>query len=362
MRSKKRILVQGTACISLVSITLALLPPSPAQAAGEFQVHMSPTGTDTADGLSPVTAVKTLERVEQIIVTAQPTTDVEVRIGQGTYVAGQTTWSTYIPGHTITFMPVDYEYGEGFADIAGRPVFHGDGSGNTDTGGYWLVAMTPGATTGLRFYYLTVENYIHGLAIRGDYQTIDGYRVPVGPGANGNRVFGMVFRYLGSKWAPDDGHGAVVLANSSGNEVRNNIFRNLENQTTGIMHGLYIEHGAQNNVIVGNRFTDIFGAPVRIRNLVDGTDVYHNRFERTGSVTAGAYSEWFCGDYCVGQSPTSAHECASINGTFWENETISNYTGGNLPDTTISPGGLENAGGTGCPPLSGPRVTAWDNT
>jgi hypothetical protein len=340
--------------------TLILTPGSVAHAAEPFTVYMSSTGSDAADGSTASTAVVTLDRVEEIIRNSAPSTDVEVRITQGTYVAGQTNWDTFLPGHSITFMPIDYNYGEGIADIAGRPVFRGNGTGSKDHEGHWLYVHGDGNTR-LRFYYLTVESYINGIQINGGYATIDGYRIPTGNGAHHNRIFGMVFRYLGSKWVHDDGYGAVILANSAHNQVQNNIFRNLENATNGIIHALYIEHGAADNEVVGNKFTDISGAPVRIRNRVNGTDVHGNQFTRTGTTGAGAYSEWFCGNYCVTQNPASSRECSSINGTFWNNTVNDTYAGLELPHTTLSPSGATNTGGGLCPPLAGPRVTAWDN-
>jgi len=48
-------------------------------------------------------------------------------------------------------------------------------------------------------------------------------------GANHNRVFGMMFREIGSKHnTAGIGYAGVVLANSSDNEVRNNHFEYLE--------------------------------------------------------------------------------------------------------------------------------------
>jgi hypothetical protein len=138
---------------------------------------LDPAGSDTNSGLSVSAPVKTLARAHAVLTAAQPQTYVEVRIKQGTYTAPTTTWTYIVPGHTVNFMPTDYEYGDGVDDIAGRPVFRGNG-----TAGYWLRGKMPdtmpqGGDGGLRFYYLRAERYSEGgIALAGRYQTVDGLR------------------------------------------------------------------------------------------------------------------------------------------------------------------------------------------
>jgi len=78
---------------------------APAVAAGLQTIYMSPSGSDSASGATSATAVQSLERVEQIVASGPVDQDVEVRIAGGTYVASQTVWQTYRPGHTISFLP-----------------------------------------------------------------------------------------------------------------------------------------------------------------------------------------------------------------------------------------------------------------
>jgi hypothetical protein len=344
---------------ALLAVVASLLVASPARAAVVLTVWVSASGSDANDG-SQASPVLTIARVQDILRTADPDGDVEVRIDQGTYVAGQTTWD-YYNGHTITFMPDDYEIGEGVSGIAGRPVFAPDGSA-----GYWLVAKIPTSYQGgdltakLRFYYLHVEGYGQGgLMFYGRTSVVDGFRVP-GSGLDGNVVVGMFFTELGSAWGTGLGYGGVSLSNSSGNWIGNNHFRDLENvapSAAGI-HGIYALHGSGGNTVAGNAFHTISGHPMRTRNQSNGNNVYGNVFTATGAV---GYSEWFCDAACVAANPGSVLECASHSNVFHDNDLVSGYGGGTLGEYWLSPSGLTNPGPAGCPALPGDRATVYGN-
>lgn len=175
----------ATVCLlAVAALSVTVVPErTEALAVAEpvFTVYMAPPsagGSDSNNGLTRGAPVASLHRVHEVLKAARPTTDVEVRIEQGTYtVPPMGNWYFYVPGHTVTFLPIDYQYGEGISGIAGRPVFRNvrraDG---TYPRGYWLHARrgAPGAplynggTSGLRFYYLQVEHYsAGGLAIDG---------------------------------------------------------------------------------------------------------------------------------------------------------------------------------------------------
>ena len=323
----------------------------PLLAADTFTVYMSPTGQDTNDGLTTGTAVRTLARVKAILAATTPDSDVEVRITQGTYQAAATSWTFYVPGHTVTFLPIDYDYGAGTAP-AGRPVFTGAGAAS-----YWMNLRLPsgssGATTGLRFYYLQVERYaLGGININGGYVTnSQGFRVPSGTGLNGNTFIGNVFRYMGSKHNPVFGYAGLVLANSSNNVVQKNNFQYLENTgaQNGLIHGVYVEHGSSNNLFTLNNFLWVSGDAAHTRNRAYNNDFHDNRFERT-SVSTGFYGEWFCDGTCI-NLPDNPKECASRNNLFIGNTLVSGYNGGSMPTVFLAPPGNKYPGGSGCPSL-----------
>jgi hypothetical protein len=327
-----------------------------------FSVYLDPGGSDVADGRTPGTAVKTLNRAQAILTAAAPESEVEVRIGQGRYVAPQVTWRFYVPGHRVSFLPADYEEGDGIGDIAGRPVFESDGSA-----GYWFTARLPtghpGGATNLRFVYLQVEDYSSGgLQFYGGIKTNeDGISVPATEGVDGNAVYGMMFRDLGSAHNPASvGYGGINTWNSSGNRIENSHFVANENAgaDAGLIHGIYFAHYSQNNVVRGNRFERISGGPMRTRDDSNGND-FGNRFIRAGTAY---YSEWFCDSECVADNPGHARECASHANLFHENVLVSGYDGSRLPAWALTPPGIDYAGGTGCGNDGEPRVRTWGNT
>lgn len=348
----------------MMSVVGALASAAPARAAEVFVVYLSPTGSDGADGRTPATAVRSLVRAEEILRAAAPQTDVEVRIAQGTYVAPRTYWRYYVPGHTISFMPIDYEYGDGAADIAGRPVFRSDG-----TAGFWFSARLPsghsGGDTNLRFYYLQVERYSSGgLEFNGGTVTdSNGVRRPATAGVNRNTVFGMVFRELGTRYnSASTGYGGIDAVNSSDNLIENNHFLYNENagSDASLIHGVYLAHHSSRNVVRNNRFLRITGDPMRTRNDSNNNDIYGNTFERTGRYAY--YSEWFCDTACQASNPGNPRECASHGNVFHDNDTISGYAGGAVSLWELTPAGLDYAGGTGCTNDGQPRLRTYGNT
>jgi hypothetical protein len=325
-----------------------------------FQVYLSPTGVDANSGLSVAEPVRTLTRVQEVLRVAAPTTDVEVRIEQGVYVAPPTTWTFLVPGHTVTFLPIDYEHGGGADDIAGRPVFRGDG-----TSGFWLTAQLPaghpGGAVGLRFYYLQVDRYdLGGLKLDGGVTTAEGIRRPATSGHNGNVIIGMYFTRLGSRWAGiAHGYGGVDLVNSRDNLILENHFVRLENTGTGegLIHGVYLAHHSIANTIRGNRFEMISGDPIRTRNDSNDNEAFRNVFQRSGETAQ--YSDWFCDAGCA-RGNRGSRECASHGNAFWENEIVSGYSGSAISHWHVAPGDLDYAGGKGCNNDGQPRLRTSD--
>ncbi|MGH9630739.1 MAG: hypothetical protein ACRD7E_20690, partial [Bryobacteraceae bacterium] len=172
-----------------VILSVLLLPAAGVATAADpiFTVYMSPDGSDGNSGKNEKEPVRSLFRVQQVLVQNNPATDVEVRIKGGTYVAPpmrceqspEECWRFYVPGRTISFMPIDYEYGEGRGGIAELPVFrNARNPDGTYPAGFWFQPRLPtdknhplygGGASGLRFYYLQVEYYSSGgVSIYGD--------------------------------------------------------------------------------------------------------------------------------------------------------------------------------------------------
>ncbi|GAA3435155.1 right-handed parallel beta-helix repeat-containing protein [Kutzneria kofuensis] len=331
-----------------------------------FTVYLDPAGSDANNGLSTSTAVRTLARAQDVITAARPQADVQVRIKQGTYTAPTTTWTFVVPGHTVTFMPVDYQYGGGIDDIAGRPVFRGNG-----TAGYWFKGRMPDSATaggdgGLRFYYLQVQDYSEGgiaLAGRTTTDSATNLRVPADAGFNHNKVFGLEFVDIGSKWSSAGyAYGGVDLVNSSDNVVQNNHFVHLENAggDADLLHGVYLAHGSSRNVVSGNQFAYVSGDPVRVRNGSDDNDVYGNTLTRSGQ--RGLLSDWFCDTTTGCVSPGHPRECASHGNLFHDNDNVSGYDGSSISNWATIVGDLDYAGGAPCSLGGEARIRTWGNT
>ena len=319
-----------------------------------LRVYLDPGGSDSNDGTAPERAVRSLTAAQRVIAAARPGTDVEVRIQQGTYVATPVQWTTYVPKHTITFLPIDYEFGEGSGRVSARPIFRGDGRS-----GFWLRAIQQPADARLSFYFLQVEGYsAGGIAI--DAGSTQDARQKAAP-TNGNSIYGMVFSRLGSKHLRSGvGYGAIDLINSRDNIIQNNAFGYLENlggsAEENLVHGVYLSHHSSDNVIRDNRFYQISGDPIRTRDDSNENKVFGNTFTRTG---AGAYfSDWFsAGDHA--KKNGSPVECASHGNVFYDNKLNSGYRG-RIGVLWTSPLGPAYAG-SGCANDGQGRVRAWSN-
>ncbi|MEV0645486.1 right-handed parallel beta-helix repeat-containing protein [Phytomonospora sp. NPDC050363] len=238
-----------TALACLTAATLA--EPAPAQAAS-VTVHMSPSGSDSADGGS-ATPVKSLKRVKALL-TASSATTATIVVRAGTYYETATVAWNGVPQDLLSFRREGTQ----------RPVF--DGSRVTGTTRYW---MNSAGGPRLDVRELTVRNYRTG-ALRLD--------------TDGNTVRNMIFERIGNKYVPDGpGYAAVHLLGSSGNAIVNNIMRNLENtDCPGCVHGVYAANESSRNLLQGNTFSKVTGDPVRLRNGTDDNIVEANTFTTSG--------------------------------------------------------------------------------
>jgi hypothetical protein len=330
-----------------------------------FTVYMAPAGNDANDGLTPATAIATLVRAQAVLKEHEPSSDVEIRIAQGTYVSPPFhDWRFYVPGHTISFMPIDYQLGGGLP-AGGLPIFRNAKCGSIYCDGFWLQPRLPretsdplydGGTSGLRFYYLQIEYYSAGaISVFGDSERDvedETYNPPLrvrgSQGLNGNTFFGMQFRHLGSQWGGGTyGYGGIVLTNSSSNRIANNHFINIENASPngGYIHGLYITHFSSSNIVQQNRFEYISGDAVKFRNLSNFNIVEKNTFTRAGRTSY--YRGEFCDLQCAIDNKL-ARQCAEYHNRFFDNIIQSGYDGGSISTWSLSPEGLTNAGGAPC--------------
>jgi hypothetical protein len=360
-----------TAALLLAPIGLS----APAHAAGVFTVYVAPNGDDVANnGRSATSPMATLEGAQEIVRSAKPRTDVEIRIKPGTYVSDpKTIWTTYVPGHFISFLPVGYTFANHGRGVA-RPVFANKGEPGHRPDGNWLQAQSgPGLdSTGaarLRFFHLEVRGFQGGISFDGGTKRVQvagqqrkEYKKQ-GGGLNDNTVQGMAFRQIGNKDTGGKfGYGALILTNSSRNQIRDNTFTAVENNGAygAKLHGTYVTHFSDANVIVHNTFTSISGDPVKLRDRSDNNQITGNTFTRAGHYSY--YREEFCTGPCLVANPTKDLECPSGGNHFAGNTLRSGYRGRPLPDVSLAPKSNTDKGPAGCPDLpEGVRVTAAGN-
>ncbi|GIH15223.1 right-handed parallel beta-helix repeat-containing protein [Rugosimonospora africana] len=358
----------------------------PASAAGVQTIYMNANGSDTNDGATTTTAVKTLTRVQQLVAAGPLDEDVEVRIHAGTYVAAGITWTTYRPGYTISFMPDDYQYGEGLPGIAARPVFvnaRASGS-NRYIGDPWFMAcagnagqpLNAGGTSGLGFYYLTVEMFapsaisLDGSAgpCGGAYHASSGLGLPSARGLNGNTIFGMLITDIGNAYTGGSctdenwlrcGYGGIVLTESSNNRIANNSFVDLRNSENSYIHALYMTHKSSHNTFSANSITGVSSDPVKVRDASDYNTFDSNTFganDFVRSSTQGAHYREEVGD----------GDCSSYHNRFTNNDLGTWLIGSsaNLPTWVLDPAGATWPGSAGCPalPAGETRLTTAGNT
>ena len=218
MAGRRRSMLVSLAVAATIGVGLApVLAAAQVGAAarpGNVTIYLAPVskgGKDGNTGLTSSSPILTLAHAQQVLTRLNPTGNVTVRITQGTYVASAITWSFYVPGHTISFMPVNYSGGG--RPPGGDPVFADPASGGVHVGQTWFTAVLPpapsplhdGGNTGLRFYYLAVEDYTQGISFNGQaghsWHNSTFYVQP-SAGVNGNDVSGMTFQDIGDRSPP----------------------------------------------------------------------------------------------------------------------------------------------------------------
>jgi hypothetical protein len=314
------------------AVVAAAARASAAARPGNVTIYLAPAsqgGKDSNTGLTSASPILTLAHAQQVLTGLNPTGNVTVRIKQGTYVAGAITWSFYVPGHTVSFMPANYNGGG--RPPGGDPVFADPTSKGTHVGQTWFTAVLPpapsplhnGGDTGLHFYYLDIKDYTQGISFNGQAghswhnQT---FYIQPSTGVNDNNVSGMTFQDIGDLFAPSQtGYGAILFTDSSHDDIVNDTFDDLYNSgDTDQLHALYITHFSSYNTVEANLFENTNGEAVKIRDRSNYNNIFDNRFNQTGGVSA--YLDDFCDQQCVaGASPKKYRECASYGNRFADN-------------------------------------------
>lgn len=325
--------------------------PKDATPAGPLRIYMAPGGDDANDGLTLAAAVLTLKRVHAIVAQAKPNTDVEVRIAPGRYHGQRVTWTATMPFHRITFMPLQ--------DDKNRPIFDGclvenvtNASAQCPGGTWFILDHAAGQQTNLHFEYIRVERYGTAISLNGD-------RDAEATSNGSNRIFGCYFWKIGNVFNPAlaPSTAAVRLVNSDDNDISNNHFVDVINDSSGaLLHAIYAAHLSDRNLIRANRFERGTGDAVRIRDYSNDNKILENRFIQIG---AQGYSDWYCDHEVETACTKPTPECPS-----WRNEFRDNLLDGSWTCDPLTVWKLfqddETAGCT--KPPGAPRVSTSGNS
>lgn len=281
-----------------------------------FTIYLAPNGDDANDGLSRESAILSIERAQDVLMAAQPGKDVEIRVASGTYYDQRVRWRYTMPHKTISFMRDD--------DADDRPVFDGcpapDAEPRDCRGGTWFTLLADaGERSNLRFHYLEVTRY--GTAI-----SFNGNRDADGRSNAGNRVYGSYFKDIGNVFNTDlsASTAAIRLVNSDDNQFANNHFVNIVNVGRGsrLIHALYVAHGSSDNTISRNRFENVSGDAIRLRDASNDNIIVRNRILRSGSA---GFSDWYCDHEARSDCTKVAPECPSWGNVFRDNALGGSY-------------------------------------
>lgn len=295
-----------------------------ATAAGKFlDIYLAPKGVDTASGLSADTPIASIARAQELVAEKAGGYD-EVRLlfAPGIYRGQGVEWRTF-PGVWTRFMP---------ARPGSAVVF--DGQGGKQSVFFKALPSTPTRDSApvsmkLEFTGLTFQRYCEALSFQSWSDEVRR------PGGRDVVVRNSNFVDIGSKFDPvkrgNQPRGgctaAVRLQGVGQGRIEGNSFKNIINLDIGEtalkaygrghLHAIYISNMSQGNDIVGNKFDDFSGDPIRIRDQSDRNRISDNIFgsasDNTKPGDVHAISQWYCNDgvkACV-ERQIARKECAS---------------------------------------------------
>jgi hypothetical protein len=285
-------------------------------------IYMSPAGSDSADGSSAGSSVRSLSRVKDLVAQAlnKAGGDIRVEMAPGTYAGNSVVWDLAAKKTRITFAGSKSEQSPTVFD------------GSTARGSFFVVRPADSEPspirTNLSFEHFTVRNYCEGMSFGGygTEQTV-----------MDNRVSHVNFESIGSKHESKNVDGergnclAAVRAQRATNiELTDLTFINIENlpkkQTQSkrygptLLHAIYIAERSSNIKIANSRFNGFTGSPVRIRDRSSKIEVVNNIFRRPifadpsdrEEIELAAISQWNC-TAAIGACLSKRPECPSQN-------------------------------------------------
>jgi len=250
----------------------------------KFHLYMSPLGKDNNSGTSKKSALKTLQRVHDIIEDKLKDNhrNVIVHIGKGIYEAQKVKWRFTMPKHSIMLK----------GEKNTIPVFDGNGTAYA-----WLrMTYHKGSNqSNLHIDGLQIQHYARAILFMGDKN--DWHK-----DVSRNVVKNCIFYNLGDKYSSAPvGYAAISLVNSRHNVFKNNSFINIINNKTKckksgkcfstdtLIHAIYMSYYSSYNIIRNSLFENISGDAIRVRDYCNNNTIEDNVFKKVRRV----YQDWY---------------------------------------------------------------------
>ncbi len=288
-------------------------------------VHLSPSGSDTADGQSEKTAFATLQGAiaRSIVLLSGDVGEVEVWVGSGSYLGQRAAFEGLSSGKSLVIRAAPKS--------GGRPVFDGAGKG-----GAWLILLAKAGEVGnVQISGLEVTGYVTAI-------TMNGARDAVSPQVVNVLVRNNVFRRIGQVAVPDGppSAAAVRLVNAHNVRIVNNRFDDIKNlKRCTSLHAIYVAHNSTGNLIENNIFKDACGDPIRFRDGSGDNKVIGNTF--INAWAKAPVTDWYCDSDAREDCTKATAECPSY-GNVVEGNNIQG-SGKKAPPMIMTYGGDHNS-------------------
>jgi|GEM_PF-1492248 hypothetical protein len=277
--------------------------------ASKLNIYLSPSGNDSADGLTTKTAILSLKRAHVIAAARMKSkpTDIIVNVASGTYYNQPVVWTAV---HKDFYVII-----KGTSPYS-RPRFDGraDSVATLGASRAFFVLNARGGMSNLTIENLSITYYAEAISFNGSREATE-------TGYNGsNKIIYNQFDKIGSMYMQDKtpAYAVVRFLNSRNNLVSGNTFTNIHNiaANASLLHSLYIASYSSNNNFTGNVFRSQSGDPIRIRDFSNFNNITSNEIDRAGSV---GYSEWYCEQASQSNCTKDVPECPSWGNTFTKN-------------------------------------------
>ncbi|HEY1707340.1 MAG TPA: right-handed parallel beta-helix repeat-containing protein [Rhizomicrobium sp.] len=217
-------------------------------ASDELLVYVDARAHAGGDGRTPATAFNDIGTAAQTAAaTYAGQSKIRIEIAPGTYVGQKIDWRWQTPSALII---------EGMPGNP-RPDFDGGGSST-----HWASFRPP--ATNITIRHVAIRNYYEGIVFS--------YR-----GANSNETIeDNSFQNIG---LVPTAYAVIGFGNTSNSVIRNNTFVDISNNSgCGGLHAIYAQHGSSSNLIENNRFENVCGQAIKLRDRSNNNQIVNNRF------------------------------------------------------------------------------------